>query len=167
MPAVRIIMGLLLAATSLECAHAQDASFPARVLVMHNQERESLGIAPLQWNAALAEQARQWAASLARRGAFEHAGERAGQGENLWMGTAGFFSPEDMIGGFLSERRWFRPGVFPLVSRTGQWHDVGHYSQMIWPGTRELGCAVIQGKEDEVLVCRYWPAGNVMGQQVP
>ncbi len=104
--------------------------------------------------------------SLARRRAFEHSGHE-GVGENLWMGTSGYYSVEQMIGGFVEEGRHFRAGTFPDVSRTGDWADVGHYSQLIWPGTREVGCALVRGGRDEVLVCRYWPAGNIIGQQVP
>ncbi len=51
------------------------------------------------------------------------------------MGSRGAFSIEAMVGGWASERRWFAPGVFPNVSRTGNWADVGHYTQMIWPAT--------------------------------
>ena len=163
----RIAVVLLLAATPLAANPADDGQFAARVLNLHNGERETLGIAPLAWSPELAAQARQWAASLARRRVFEHSGGGGGQGENLWMGTAGYYSPEDMIGGFLAERRWFRPGVFPRVSRTGEWSDVGHYSQIVWPATRQVGCALAQGGGDDYLVCRYWPAGNVMGQSVP
>ena len=71
-----------------------------------------------------------------------------------------------MIGFFVEEKRHFRPGNFPEVSRTGQWSDVGHYTQVIWPGTRELGCAIARTRSDEVLVCRYWPAGNVWGERI-
>jgi hypothetical protein len=80
------------------------------------------------------------------------------------MGSAGYFSAEDMIGGFVSERDKFRAGTFPRVSRTGNWADVGHYTQLIWPTTREVGCAVAKGQGNDVLVCRYAPAGNVYGE---
>ena len=92
--------------------------------------------------------------------------DRAGTGESLWIGTRGFFGPEDMIGGFLSEKRFFRPGTFPEVSSTGRWEDVGHYTQIIWPTTQAVGCALEQGKGNDVLVCRYWPAGNYFGNKV-
>jgi hypothetical protein len=87
-------------------------------------------------------------------------------GENLWMGPAGYFSAEDMIGGFVSERDKFRAGTFPQVSRTGNWADVGHYTQLIWPTTQEVGCAVAKGEGKDVLVCRYAPAGNVFGEKI-
>jgi hypothetical protein len=141
--------------------------FSQRLLDAHNRERQRLGIAGLAWSDQLAADAAMWSASLARRHAFEHARNTRGSGENLWMGSAGAYTPEQMIGGFIDEARYFRPGRFPNVSRTGNWADVGHYSQLIWADTRQVGCARAKGGGDEYLVCRYWPAGNVMGQKVP
>jgi len=49
----------------------------------------------------------------------------------------------------------------------GRWDQVGHYSQMIWPGTDRVGCAVRSSARSDYLVCRYSPAGNVFGVTVP
>ena len=65
-----------------------------------------------------------------------------------------------------AERRNFVPGVFPNVSRTGNWFHVSHYSQIIWPTTARVGCGLSGGRFD-VLVCRYSPAGNIDRQRVP
>ena len=83
------------------------------------------------------------------------------------MGTAGAFSPEEMIGSWAGEKRLFRPGIFSDVSRNGHWADVAHYTQMIWRDTREVGCALHQGRANDILICRYGPPGNVLGQPVP
>jgi hypothetical protein len=66
---------------------------------------------------------------------------------------------------FLDERRYFRPATFPHVSLTGEWADVGHYTQIVWRETKEVGCAIDSAKGQDVLVCRYFPAGNVQGQK--
>jgi len=137
-----------------------------RLLIAHNAERDRRGVARLKWSARLAAEAQVWAATLARSNRFEHAADRSGAGENLWMGTAGRYSPEDMIEGFVSERRHFRPGRFPDVSSTGNWADIGHYTQLIWPDTHEVGCAVSRGTDSDILVCRYFPAGNMVGEKL-
>ena len=160
-----ILLALLAIPASLRAS--PDDSFNARILDAHNQERNRIGEAPLSWSPRLADQAWDWAQSLATRGAFEHSRVRAGAGENLWRGTAGYYEPEEMIGSFIREGRNFRPGAFPNVSRTGNWADVGHYTQLIWPATREVGCAIAEGRGNEVLVCRYFPSGNWVGQKVP
>jgi hypothetical protein len=180
----RISIGVVLALTLAACGGVlgpaappgpsvrtvdNETDFVARLLRAHNAERERLGQPPLAWSPALADHAEIWARHLARRGAFEHAPRetREGQGENLFTGTAGAYPLEQMMDGFLGERRDFTPGVFPEVSRTGRWEDVGHYTQIIWPGTREVGCSLATGRGRDTLVCRYSPAGNVVGQRVP
>jgi hypothetical protein len=148
----------------------QDLSnLPARLLALHNRERAELGIAALSWSGRLAADAAAYGPALDRLGRLAHSPResRLGQGENLWMGTAGAFSPEEMIGGWAGEKRLFRPGIFPDVSRNGHWADVAHYTQMIWRDTREVGCALHRGRANDFLICRYAPPGNVLGQRIP
>ncbi|WP_374531610.1 CAP domain-containing protein [Novosphingobium sp.] len=170
MPIVRILLALaclIALPVSAEAPGISPYSFAGRLLATHNAERTRLGIAPLKWSPVLAQQASEWADTLAARGVFEHSKDRSGAGENLWMGTSGAYSPEQMIDAFVREGAYFRPGKFPDVSSTGKWQDVGHYTQLIWPATQEVGCALARGNGKDVLVCRYYPAGNFMGQQVP
>lgn len=136
-----------------------------RILDTHNAERERLRLPRLQWSPHLEREAADWAHSLGRRGVLEHADgqNRNGTGENLWMGTAGAWDVERMVGMFLDERKHYRHGAFPDVSRTGNWADVGHYTQIVWRDTREVGCAMATARGNDVLVCRYYPAGNVWG----
>lgn len=147
-------------------AHARGLNMAAIWLYAHNRERVSLGMPVLRWNDQLAVQAQGWADTLAQRGAFEHSRDRGATGENLWMGTSGYFGADEMIGHFLAEKRDFQPGRFPNIARNGNWQSVGHYTQIIWKETREVGCALAKGRGRDVLVCRYWPAGNVNGQFV-
>jgi uncharacterized protein YkwD len=137
-------------------------------LAEHNAAREDVGLGPLSWNPALARDAQVWAADLAKRQAFQHAPDlrTRGQGENLWKGTRGSYAPWQMIDLFVAEKRDFRPGTFPDISHTGRWSDVGHYTQIIWPETQQVGCATAVNARHEVLVCRYWPAGNVLGYRL-
>jgi hypothetical protein len=168
------LLGLLLAAGAVTSASAEQSrrgapvdAFSQRVLMEHNRERDRAGVPRLAWSDRLAREAQAWAHRLAEDGWLQHASqiENRGAGENLWMGSAGYYPPETMIEAFLEERRHYRPGVFPDVSRTGNWEDVGHYTQVVWRDTREVGCAVARGAGNDFLVCRYWPAGNWMGER--
>ena len=67
----------------------------------------------------------------------------------------------------LAGRALLRAGTYPTVSATGRWEDVSHYTQMVWPTTTHVGCAVHQGKTDEFLICRYSPPGNRDGMVIP
>ncbi|HYE29022.1 MAG TPA: CAP domain-containing protein [Allosphingosinicella sp.] len=141
-------------------------SLDQRLLAAHNRERSAAGVPPLAWDPALAAEAAAWGERLAAAGAFEHDEADAAdpQGENLWAGTRGAWSPEEMVGGWIEEKRHFRPGRFPDNSVTGDFADVGHYTQLMWRETDRVGCALAAGTEEEVLVCRYRTAGNVVGE---
>ncbi|WP_260921796.1 CAP domain-containing protein [Novosphingobium sp. 9] len=142
--------------------------FAARLLRAHNTERARQGLAPLVWNPVLADHAQRYAQQLASANRFEHSANaaRPGEGENLWKGTAGAYTLEEMMGHFIDEKRDFRPGVFPRVARDGQWEEVAHYTQMIWPDTTEVGCALVSRGGTDWLVCRYAPLGNIVGERV-
>ena len=144
------------------------AQFPARILAAHNVERARAGMPALAWDNALGTAAAAYAQQMAITGRFAHSdrSQRRGTGENLWMGTHGAFSLDAMVGGWASERRFFAPGIFPAVSRSGNWEDVGHYTQMIWPTTSHVGCAFASTPRVDYLVCRYATAGNVDGRPV-
>jgi len=117
----------------------------ARILAVHNRERVAVGARPLQWDPALAASASAYAQQLARGGPFVHA-PRAGrenERENLTRGRPGA-SPEQMMVNWTGEKRNFVPGTYPNVSRTGNWSDVSHYTQMIWPTTTRVGCGMQQ-----------------------
>lgn len=140
-----------------------------RLLAVQNAERARAGVAPLEWDPGLAQAAASYARTLAAIGRLQHSPKQArpGQGENLWMGTRGAFTPEQMIGSWIAERSHFRPGIFPNVSTTGNWMDVGHYTALIWPTTTRVGCAIYSSPQWDFLVCRYSPSGNIDGRQVP
>ncbi|MBA3896573.1 MAG: serine protease [Sphingomonadaceae bacterium] len=133
----------------------------------HNAARAAYGVRPLAWSDALAADARGYAAVLARTGRFAHdpqANARVQEGENLFTGTRSAYRYEEMADAWIDERADYRPGEFPEVSATGDWSDVGHYTQIVWPGTTEVGCALASNARDDYLVCRYLPAGNVVGE---
>lgn len=142
--------------------------FEQVLLQFHNTERERKGAAALRWNDILEDQARDWAQKLASEGRMYHStyDGRYHTGENLWAGTAGRFGPDAMMNAFLNEREYFKAGQFPAVSSTGNWQDVGHYTQIIWRSTTHVGCAIENGGGFEFLVCRYWPSGNVTGTRI-
>lgn len=144
------------------------SQFPGRVLAAHNQVRAQAGAPRLVWDPALGTEAAKYAVTLALTNVFQHSDRRAraGTGENLWMGTRGAYSVETMVGNWASERRLFVPGTFPNNSRSGSWEDIGHYTQMIWPTTTRVGCALASTATTDYLVCRYSPAGNIEGRVI-
>ena len=163
------MLGLVLAAATPLLIGANDltGNFELRVLAAQNRERAGLGLAPMDWDPALAVSARHWAETLAQNGRFEHApfDQRNPQGENLWAGTRGYYSLEARVDAWLREKQHFMPGVFPNNSRTGRVADVGHYTQIVWRSTGKVGCAIATGAAEDVLVCRYAEPGNWRGER--
>ena len=133
----------------------------------HAAARAAVGVPPLLWSDRLAASAGAYATWLARENRFEHAVQPQGptrEGENLWMGTRGAYGFDEMIQHWVDERRFYRHAPTPNFSTTGNWADVGHYTQIIWRGTTAVGCAIASNRDNDYLVCRYAPAGNVVGR---
>lgn len=129
------------------------------LLEAHNAARAEVGAAPLVWSDRAESQATGWARVLSQRCDIEHS-RGAGFGENLFMGTLGYYDELDGVKSWEEEKRFYsgQPLSRELVPR------VGHYTQMIWPDTRELGCATSTCNNMMILVCNYYPPGNYLGE---
>lgn len=139
----------------------------SRVLAAHNRERSMVGAPPLRWDAELAAHAASYGPVLAHLGTLVHSPRenRPGERENLAMAWHGTMSPEALVGMWSKEKQHLQPGLFPAVSRTGQWEDIAHYTQMVWPTTTRVGCAIYAADWD-YLICRYSPPGNIDGKPI-
>ena len=159
---------IALSATLTLGAADRSANLDQRLLAAHNRERALARVPALEWDAALAADARGWAEALAETDSFEHSRadptDPETPGENLWAGTRGAYSPEEMVGYWIAEKRDYKPGPIPAVSRSGDFENVGHYTQVIWRNTRKVGCAVAKSRREDILVCRYSQGGNVIGE---
>ena len=52
-----------------------------------------------------------------------------------------------------------------IDSRKNNFDLIGHYTQMIWSKSREVGIALSKSKSGNVyVVARYYPSGNCIGQ---
>lgn len=164
-----VLAAAAVASPALAAAASSAPDMPALILALHNRERAAVGAPPLVWDPALAEAAASYGPALAALGRLAHSPRetRPGQRENLAMGSASHYGPEHLVGLWVEEKRYFQPGTFPAVSRTGEWKDVAHYTQMIWKGTTNVGCAMYVAAGRNYLICRYSPPGNADGRTVP
>jgi hypothetical protein len=134
----------------------------------HRAARAEVGLAPLVWDDGLAADALAYARELARTRRFEHSHQPLGparQGENLWTGTRGAYRYDEMMGHWVAEQRDFVNMPVPQASRTGDFGDVAHYTQIVWARSAAVGCAMASNARDDFLVCRYSPTGNVFGER--
>lgn len=138
-----------------------------RILInLHNRARTEVGVAPLVWSKILAGYAQSWADHLAVTNCrMEHrpySGKwKQEHGENLFMGTAGYYGVADAVRSWESEKSLYHGA--PLNS--SNWYPSGHYTQMVWGSTSHIGCAKAECRGNVIVVCNYDPPGNVMGQK--
>jgi hypothetical protein len=149
-------------------AQRQIDPLAGRMLLVHNRERALVGVPALVWDPELARSAASYGPALAAAGRLIHSprASRPGQRENLSWAQRGLLTPEQLADMWVLEKRYFVPGVFPAVSRTGSWRDVSHYTQMIWRTTTRFGCAIHSSPSWDFLICRYSPPGNADGRRV-
>jgi uncharacterized protein YkwD len=142
--------------------NVQGEDLASSILTVHNQERAAVGVPPLVWSNSLAAGAQTWAQNLATTGNFAHDPNiPKGVGENI----AGFFPSSGVGQGqslWVNEKKDWHGGVLTPEN----WSQTGHYTQMVWKNTQEVGCGTGSGAGHpfNILVCRYSPAGNFMGQ---
>jgi hypothetical protein len=147
------------------------------ILNMHNQERSAVGVPALTWSNSLANDAQNWAnyiASLNLRPVTNTSpgdlaphspwDQRNGQGENLAWGSKGYFPVSTYVQGWANEKSNYVPGTPISQSLSGPNGVYGHYTQMVWSTTTEIGCGLASDANQDYLVCRYAPTGNWIGQ---
>ena len=156
-------LGLTAACLAASALAGPAPTLKSRMLASHNAARARVGSAPLVWDATLASSAAVWARNLANTNRFIH-DPNYRDGENLWRGSKGIFTTDQMVDRWIAESQFFKPGVFPNVSTDGNWTSVGHYTQVVWHSTTRVGCALASNAMTDVLVCRYTPLGNINGR---
>jgi pathogenesis-related protein 1 len=130
---------------------------PDEMVQAHNSVRSRLNLPPLMWSDKLAAVAQQWAETLLARKQFVHRPKSA-YGENLFEVIGAHASPAQVVREWASEARNYDYA-------SNRCHGVcGHYTQIVWRDTREVGCGVARGSGREVWVCDYSPPGNWVGK---
>ena len=109
--------------------------------------------------------AQTWAQNLATTGNFAHdPNAPSGVGENIagFYPSRGVSAPGQGQSLWVDEKKDWHGGVLTPEN----WYPTGHYTQMVWKNTQEVGCGTASGDGHpfNILVCRYSPPGNFMGQ---
>ena len=126
----------------------------------HNKWRAEVGVGPLEWSDELSRSALDWAKKLRDDNCgFYHSD--VNYGENIWKGTSGFFSVEDVVNAWGSEKADYNY----KTNKCKPGKACGHYTQIVWKNTTKVGCAKIECNGTTTWVCQYDPPGNWIGQK--
>jgi uncharacterized protein YkwD len=143
-------------------------SMAQQMVDRHNYWRAKLGIGKVRWSEELARYAQEWADELEKRGCddLEHR-PRSGKfiqkyGENLYMSGGMENKPADVVDNWASEQKCYDHNKQECKNACG---ICGHYTQIIWENTTEIGCAMVRCGNVEIWVCNYNPPGNYIGEK--
>jgi len=148
------------------------------VLLVHNQKRNlHFTDINLSYSIELERAAQAYANVLAQNGRFEHDPNNhiKGYGENLYAYTKNepISIDEAMIHWYDDEEPLYNyndgsceEAYYP----DGKKIACGHYTQVVWQETHEVGCANAQYQSGDftggyIYVCKYKKAGNIVGEK--
>ncbi len=137
-----------------------------QLIRLHNKARRDVYIAPVTWSKKLAIYAQKWANHLASKNCKLRHRPDSGKwkqeyGENLFMGTASYYGVADAVKSWESEKTYYHGQTITLAHL----YNSGHYTQIVWKHTKQIGCAKVECNSNIIVVCNYDPPGNILGQK--
>lgn len=127
----------------------------------HNRARLFFKEKPFTWKNSLARIAEKWADKLSLPCKnIEHS--RGPYGENIFLGRGRRWRATDAVQDWADERFAYNAKSFTCVGNK----MCGHFTQIIWRSSHEMGCARKWCKYQRgvVIVCNYDPPGNYIGE---
>lgn len=121
----------------------------------------------MEWSKCLANVAARYLKSCP---GLRHNPNRSGKcidrryvGENLYWHSRGIGNLTRAISLFNQEKNDYN--YYTSSCTSGK--QCGHYTQVVWADTNEIGCAVCKrcDRSGEILLCNYGPGGNYRGQK--
>ncbi|XP_068151979.1 Golgi-associated plant pathogenesis-related protein 1 [Drosophila tropicalis] len=127
--------------------------FQREVLNAHNTYRALHDAKPLMLSAKLNQLATQWAQHLLATNSMQHR-QNSGYGENIYMASGGNLSGTDAV------RSWYNEVTQYNWQRPSFQMNTGHFTQVVWKNSTELGVGFAKRGNTIFVVCNYNPPGN-------
>ncbi|XP_028828806.1 GLI pathogenesis-related 2 isoform X2 [Denticeps clupeoides] len=135
---------------------AADGDFEKEFLDAHNTYRQKHGAPPLTMSRELSRSAQKWAEKLLAAKILKHSD--TDDGENLFYASSS--SPKKYSGNEAVDK-WYNEIEKYKFSRPGFQSGTGHFTQVVWKSSKELGLGVATDGRTIIVVGQYHPAGNV------
>ncbi|XP_018523890.1 Golgi-associated plant pathogenesis-related protein 1 isoform X1 [Lates calcarifer] len=133
-----------------------DASFQQEFLKTHNTYREKHSTPPLTLSDELTASAQKWADHLLATGTLQHSDTKDGENVfTMYSSAALKLTGKEAVDSWYSEIKdynWSSPGF------TG---NTGHFTQVVWKDSTELGVGMATDGNRAFVVGQYRPAGNM------
>merc|ERR1712000_804498 len=139
-------------------ALANSTDFQTSILNSHNLFRSYVDYPAMAWSDTLA----SFAQNSANTCVMQHTADNS-YGENIYMTTAPSTTGWDAAYAWYAEVDSYNQ-MFAGQSTGDFSEETGHYTQLIWKSSIELGCAVSQCSSGTYVFCEYSPPGNVGGE---
>ena len=153
---ISVVVVLIFGTTAI---HAQPLRMKG-IIEQHNHWRKEVGVPPLKWSVKLAKQAEAWATSQSKKDCkCAHSTDQM-YGENLYCSTGIINDPGAVVNSWAAENKFYNPSNGKCKGG-----ECGHYTQIVWRGTTEVGCAMVRCGDKELWVCNYNPPGNYLNKK--
>uniref|UniRef100_UPI0037E765B3 Golgi-associated plant pathogenesis-related protein 1-like isoform X1 n=2 Tax=Semicossyphus pulcher TaxID=241346 RepID=UPI0037E765B3 len=133
-----------------------DESFQQEFLETHNAYRKKHNTPPMALNSQMSAVAQKWADHLLAKGALQHSDTDDGENiYNMFSSAAIKLTGKEAVDSWYSEIKdynWSSPGF------TG---STGHFTQVVWKDSTELGVGMATDGNKVFVVGQYRPAGNM------
>uniref|UniRef100_A0A672RWK4 SCP domain-containing protein n=1 Tax=Sinocyclocheilus grahami TaxID=75366 RepID=A0A672RWK4_SINGR len=127
-------------------------NFDAEFLQTHNAYRKQHGAPPLTINKNLCRTAQAWAEHLLSIKSLKHSNKD--YGENLYYAWSSATKK-------LTVESWYCEIKDYNFSRPGFSSKTGHFTQVVWKDTKEVGIGLATDGNTTFVVGQYLPAGNI------
>jgi len=146
----------------------------------HNEVRASVGAPKVKWSKALESKAIKRLKQLQKLGcvmkhsgpgenlfwasARETANKKNAFGQWIWHSAVQKISEKEVVAMWAGEKEMYSYEQGTCRAPLGE--TCGHYTQLVWKDTREIGCGrSICRDKSQVWLCLYAPAGNIIGEK--
>jgi uncharacterized protein YkwD len=126
-------------------------SYAQSIVDAHNTDRSAHSAPAMAWNETLADFAQNFLDN--QNCVFAHSG--GPYGENLAWGY------DDAADGIAA---WYAEGASYSYADATFSDSTGHFTQVVWVGSTQVGCATVTCSGSQFLACEYYPRGNMLGE---